>query len=67
MNRDPELIKAVNYIANYCRQHICTECPLNITGESETILKAHCVCDYNVLHLPSTWRTEELRHEHTEN
>lgn len=60
MNNAEELKTAARTIANYCRRHICTECPLNIGNKNEGILKAHCVCDYNILKLPSTWRIEEL-------
>jgi hypothetical protein len=34
---------------------------LNIGNRNDSIQKAHCVCDYNVLHLPSTWKIEELK------
>lgn len=54
------VINAANTIAQYCRTHICTECPLNLTPRHESIMKAHCVCDFNVLHLPSTWQVETL-------
>lgn len=53
---------AIN-IAEYCRKHICTQCPLNLSPHSDSILKAHCVCDYSVLHLPSTWKIEQLKKE----
>lgn len=55
------LISAAETIAKYCRKHICTDCPLNIGKMNDSILNAHCVCDYNVLHLPSTWRIEDLK------
>lgn len=55
------LIEAAKTIAKYCRNHICTGCPLNIGDNNDTLLKAHCVCDYNILHLPSTWKIEELK------
>ena len=54
------LISAAETIAKYCRNHICTDCPLNIGDSNGGMLKAHCVCDYNILHLPSTWRIEDL-------
>lgn len=56
-----EVIEAAKLIANYCRNHVCTSCPLNIGDKNKSILKSHCVCDYNVLHLPSTWKVEELK------
>jgi hypothetical protein len=55
------LISAAQTISKYCRSHICTECPLNIGDKHDSIQKAHCVCDYNILHLPSTWKIEELK------
>ena len=55
------LISAAQTIAKYCRSHICTQCPLNIGDRNDSIKKAHCVCDYNILHLPSTWKIEELK------
>ena len=55
------LIQAVRTISEYCKNHICTQCPLNIGDKNNGILKAHCVCDYNILHLPSTWKVEELK------
>lgn len=57
------LILSAKNIAEYCRNHVCTNCPLNIGNKNDSILKAHCVCDYNILHLPSTWKIEELKHE----
>jgi hypothetical protein len=60
-NEKSLLIGAAQTIANYCRNHICTDCPLNIGDKNDTIIKAHCVCDYNILHLPSTWKIEELK------
>lgn len=60
MNNE-ELIKAVKMINEYCKDHTCLECPLNIGNKNEGILKAHCVCDYNILHLPSTWLVHELK------
>jgi len=60
MNNAEELKAAAKTIANYCRYHVCTECPLNIGNKNAGILKAHCVCDYNIIHLPSTWKIEEL-------
>jgi hypothetical protein len=36
---------------------------LNIGNKNDSIQKAHCVCDYNILHLPSTWKIEELKNE----
>ena len=56
-----EVIRAVNTIADYCRSHVCTQCPLNIGDKNKGLLYSHCVCDYNVLHLPSTWKTQELK------
>ena len=56
-----EVIKSAIAIANYCRNHICTNCPLNIGDKNGGLLKSHCVCDYNILHLPSTWKVEELK------
>lgn len=61
MSNAPELINAAKYIANYCRGHICTECPLNIGDRNAGILHSHCVCDYNVLRLPSTWQIDKLK------
>lgn len=58
---DNEIKKAAKVIAEYCRSHVCTSCPLNIGKKGDTILNAHCVCDYNILHLPSTWKVEELK------
>ena len=58
-----EVIQAAKTIANYCRNHVCTDCPLNIGDRNDSIQKAHCVCDYNILHLPSTWKVEELLKE----
>jgi len=55
-----EVIQAAKTIAEYCRGHVCTDCPLNLGDKNEGVLKAHCVCDYNILHLPSTWKIEEL-------
>ena len=57
---EKEVKKAAKIIAEYCRNHVCTNCPLNIGKKSDSILNAHCVCDYNILHLPSTWKVEEL-------
>lgn len=54
MSDAEELKAAAKTIANYCRYHVCTECPLNIGNKNAGILKAHCVCDYNIIHLPST-------------
>ena len=61
MTAEQEVINAAKTIANYCRNHICTQCPLNIGKRTDSILKAHCVCDYNIIHLPSTWRIEDLK------
>lgn len=61
MTAEQEVINAAKTIANYCRNHICTQCPLNIGKPTDSILKAHCVCDYNIIHLPSTWRIEDLK------
>lgn len=61
MTAEQEVINAAKTIANYCREHICTQCPLNIGKRTDSILKAHCVCDYNIIHLPSTWRIEDLK------
>jgi hypothetical protein len=36
---------------------------LNIGNKNEGMLKAHCVCDYNIIHLPSTWKIEDLKEE----
>lgn len=58
---ESEVVKAANTIANYCRNHVCTQCPLNIGDKSKGILYAHCVCDYSILHLPSTWRVEDIK------
>ena len=58
---ESEVVKAVNTIADYCRNHVCTQCPLNIGDKNKGVLNAHCVCDYNILHLPSTWKVEELK------
>ena len=58
-----EVIQAAKTIAIYCRNHICTDCPLNIGNKHDSIQKAHCVCDNNILHLPSTWRIEDLKEE----
>ena len=55
------VVTAAVTIATYCRGHICTACPLNIGDKNGGMLKTHCVCDYNVLHLPSTWKIEELK------
>jgi len=55
------LILSAKNIAKYCRNHVCTGCPLNIGDKNEGVLKAHCVCDYNILHLPSTWKIEEIK------
>lgn len=62
MINDETLMQAAEYIAHFCRKHICTECPLNIGKSNGSILEARCVCDYNILHLPSTWKVEELKH-----
>lgn len=59
-NQEQELVNAAKMIAKYCRNHICTQCPLNLADKNDSIQKAHCVCDYNILHLPSTWKIEEL-------
>lgn len=59
--KDTDVINAAKLIADYCRNHVCTQCPLNIGDKNDSILKAHCVCDYSVLHLPSTWRVEEIK------
>lgn len=56
-----EVKAAAITIAEYCRSHVCTDCPLNLAGKSDSILNAHCVCDYNILHLPSTWNVEDLK------
>ena len=56
-----EVKAAAITIAEYCRNHVCTDCPLNLSKKSDSILNAHCVCDYNVLHLPSTWKVEDLK------
>lgn len=61
MTAEQEVINAAKTIAKYCRDHICTQCPLNIGKRTDSILKAHCVCDYNIIHLPSTWRIEDLK------
>lgn len=61
--KEQEVIQAAKTIANYCRSHICNDCPLNLASKAESITKAHCVCDYNILHLPSTWKIEDLRSE----
>jgi len=58
---DKEVVEAAKTIAEFCRNHVCTDCPLNIGKKNDSILNAHCVCDYNILHLPSTWRVEELK------
>lgn len=63
---EQEVINAAKTIANYCRDHICTQCPLNIGKRTDSILKAHCVCDYNIIHLPSTWRIEDLKEANNE-
>ena len=63
MRKDYYVIEAAITIAKYCRNHICTECPLNIGKKNDGILHSHCVCDYNIVHLPSTWKTEELNNE----
>ncbi len=57
------LIISAKNIAKYCRNHVCTDCPLNIGNKHEGLIKAHCVCDYNILHLPSTWKIEDLKEE----
>ena len=56
-----EVVRSAKMIAEYCRNHVCTDCPLNIGDKNDSIQKAHCVCDYNILHLPSTWKVEELK------
>ena len=61
MAKEQEVINAAKTIATYCRSHICNQCPLNIGDKNDSILKAHCVCDYNILHLPSTWKIEEIK------
>ena len=58
---EKDLILSAKNIAEYCRNHVCTNCPLNIGDKNKGILYAHCVCDYSVLHLPSTWRVEEIK------
>lgn len=60
MSNDSAVKQAARTIALYCRDHICTDCPLNIGDRTHGIMHAHCVCDYNVLRLPSTWQIEEL-------
>ena len=57
---DNHVIAAAKTIAEYCRNHTCYTCPLNI-GSKDSLLKARCVCDYNIVHLPSTWKIEELK------
>lgn len=63
MSDKEALIQSARTIAKYCRNHICTDCPLNIGNKNEGMLKAHCVCDYNILHLPSTWKIDDLKEE----
>jgi len=63
IQQEIEIIHSVKMIADYCRDHVCTQCILNIGNKNEGIQKAQCVCDYNILHLPSTWKTEELKDE----
>ena len=58
---ESDVIKSAKTIAEYCKSHICTDCPLNIGKRNEGIMKAHCVCDYNIIHLPSTWKIDELK------
>lgn len=58
-----EVIQAAKTITMFCRNHVCTQCPLNIGNKHDSIQHAHCVCDYNILHLPSTWRINELKED----
>lgn len=58
---EKEVVQAAKTIAEFCRNHVCTNCPLNIGNKNDSILNSHCVCDYSVLHLPSTWRVEEIK------
>lgn len=61
MTKEQEVINAAKTIAEYCRSHICNQCPLNIGDKNASIMKAHCACDYNILRLPSTWKIEEIK------
>ena len=61
--KEQALILSAKNIAKYCRKHTCNQCPLNIGDRNDSIVKAHCVCDYNIIHLPSTWKIEELKEE----
>ena len=54
------LISAAETIAKYCRNHICTDCPLNLAKRHDSILNAVCLCDKSVNNMPSTWRIEDL-------
>ena len=57
---EADVIRAANVIADFCRLHICTQCPLNLAKKHDSILNAVCLCDNSINIMPSNWNTDEL-------